>query len=279
VKLETVSSAQCFGGLQTTYRHNSSTCQCVMQFAAFLPPQAKDGPVPALYWLSGLTCTEENFSIKAGAQRYAAEQGIALIIPDTSPRGVDLPGDDELINVGTGAGFYVNATQAPWAKHYRMYDYVGRELVAIVNAELPVIPGAKSICGHSMGGHGALVVGLTNPSAYRSISAFSPISSASESAWGQQALTAYLGPDRGTWEGYDATAIIRTRPSQHELLVEQGGADPFLAQLRPDLLQGACQASGQRLNYRERDGYDHGYYFVSTFIGEHIDFHAAALRG
>lgn len=278
MKLDTVSSARCFGGQQTTYNHNSITCQCVMQFAAYLPPQAKDGPVPALYWLSGLTCTEENFSIKAGAQRYAAEAGIALIIPDTSPRGVGLPGEDEFMNVGTGAGFYVNATEAPWSKHYKMYDYIAHELVEVVNAELPVIPTAKAISGHSMGGHGALLIGLMNPDAYRSISAFSPICSARESAWGQQALTAYLGPDRAAWQGYDASAIIRTRPSAHELLVDQGGADPFLAQLRPDLLKAACRESGQPLNYRERDGYDHGYYFVSTFISEHVSFHAAALR-
>jgi S-formylglutathione hydrolase len=278
VKLDTVSSARCFGGRQTTYKHNSSTCQCVMQFAVYLPPQAQDGPVPALYWLSGLTCTEDNFSIKSGAQRYAAEEGIALIIPDTSPRGVGLPGEDEFMNVGTGAGFYVNATEAPWSKHYKMYDYIARELVEVVNAELPVIPTAKSISGHSMGGHGALVIGLTNPEAYRSISAFSPISSASESAWGQQALTAYLGSDPEAWQRYDATAIIRARPCAHELLVDQGGADPFLAQLRPDLLQGACRESGQPLKYRERDGYDHGYYFVSTFISEHVSFHAAALQ-
>ena len=249
-----------------------------MQFAVFMPPGADETRVPALYWLSGLTCTEENFSIKSGAQRYAAEHGIALVIPDTSPRNVDIPGQDEIMNVGYGAGFYVNATEQPWAAHYRMYDYIARELVDVVNRNLRVDPGAKSISGHSMGGHGALTIGLTNPDAYRSISAFAPISSTRESAWGQQALTAYLGPDRENWRRYDATAIIRAGASDHELLVDQGGADPFLAQLRPDLLQAACQESGQQLSYREREGYDHGYYFVGTFIGEHIAFHAAALH-
>jgi S-formylglutathione hydrolase len=249
-----------------------------MQFAAYLPQQAEDGPVPALYWLSGLTCTEENFSIKSGAQRYAAEHGIALIIPDTSPRGANIPGEDEFMNVGSGAGFYVNATERPWSKHYRMYDYIARELVDVVNAGLPIDAEAKSISGHSMGGHGALTIGLRNPGDYRSISAFSPISSTSVSAWGQQALTAYLGPDREAWQRYDATAVIRAGATDHELLVDQGGADPFLEQLRPDLLQAACRDSGQKLTYRERAGYDHGYYFVGTYIGEHIGFHAAALR-
>jgi S-formylglutathione hydrolase len=277
MQLELISEARCFEGRQQTYRHESSACGCTMQFAVYLPPAAAERPVPALYWLSGLTCTEENFSIKSGAQRYAAELGIALIIPDTSPRGVDVPGQDEVMNVGTGAGFYVDATEAPWASHYRMYDYVSGELVEAVNASLPVDPARKSVSGHSMGGHGALIVGVRNPDSYRSISAFAPISSASRSAWGEQALTAYLGADRAAWQEYDAAAVIARSPSRHELLVDQGGADPFLDQLRPDLLRDACSESGQKLSYRERAGYDHGYYFVSTFIGEHLRFHAAAL--
>jgi S-formylglutathione hydrolase len=275
--LELVSEARCFDGRQLTYRHDSSACACGMQFAVFLPPAAEHASVPALYWLSGLTCTEENFSVKSGAQRYAAELGIALIIPDTSPRGVDLPGEDEFINVGTGAGFYLNATESPWSAHYRMYDYIAKELVELVNEHLPLDPGRKSISGHSMGGHGALTIGLRNADAYRSISVFSPISAASRSAWGEQAFRAYLGDDRSAWDQYDACTVIREMPSRHRLLVDQGAADPFLEQLLPGDLRKACEESGQPLEYRERPGYDHGYFFVSTFIGEHLRFHAAAL--
>ena len=188
--LELVSEARCFEGRQLTYRHRSDACDCDMQFACYLPPAAADSAVPAVYWLSGLTCTEENFSVKSGAQRYAAELGLALIIPDTSPRGVDIPGEDEFVNVGTAAGFYLNATEAPWAAHYKMYDYITDELVAAVNAGLPVDPARKSISGHSMGGHGALTIGMKNPDAWRSISAFSPIGSASQAPWGEQAFTA-----------------------------------------------------------------------------------------
>ena len=277
MQLELVSESRTFEGRQCTYRHSSSVCACPMQFAVFLPPAAERSPVPALYWLSGLTCTEENFSVKAGAQRYAAELGIALVIPDTSPRGIDLPGQDEHMNVGSGAGFYVNATEPPWAAHYRMYDYVAQELVDVVNAALPVDSHRKSISGHSMGGHGALIVGLRNADAYRSISAFAPISSASRSAWGIEALTAYLGADESAWRDYDACAVIRAMPSRHMLLVDQGAADPFLEQLRPADLRAACAQAGQPLTFRERAGYDHGYYFVSTFIGEHLRFHAEAL--
>jgi S-formylglutathione hydrolase len=276
--LERVSESRCFEGRQIVYKHASASCACSMRFAVFLPPAAERGPVPALYWLSGLTCTEENFSVKAGAQRYAAELGLALIIPDTSPRGVAIPGEDAQMEVSSGAGFYVNATEAPWAKHYRMYDYIRDELPAVVNAHLPVDPTRKSISGHSMGGHGALVIGVRNPSHYRSISAFAPISSAGASAWGQTALTAYLGPDRARWAAYDAAALVKAEPCEHELLVDQGMADPYLDQLRPADLEDACRQSGQRLTLRKRDGYDHGYYFVSSFIGDHLRFHAAALR-
>lgn len=276
--IELVSESRCFDGRQIVYKHASAACACTMRFAVFLPPAAEKGPVPALYWLSGLTCTEENFSIKSGAQRYAAELGLALIIPDTSPRGVNIPGEDAAMDVGTGAGFYCNATAAPWASHYRMYDYIRDELVAVVNANLPVDPTRKSISGHSMGGHGALIIGVGNPERYRSVSAFAPISSASNSAWGQHALTAYLGDDRHHWLAYDAAAVIRAKPSQHTLLVDQGLADPYLEQLRPADLKSACRDSGQKLEYRERAGYDHGFYFVSTFIAEHLRFHAAALR-
>ena len=279
MSLDLVSESRCFGGRQQTYRHPSSSCECDMQFAVFLPPAAEDGPVPALYWLSGLTCSEENFSVKSGAQRYAADLGLALIIPDTSPRGVDIPGQDEVINVGTGAGFYVNATEHPWSAHYRMYDYVSRELVEVVNANLPVDAERKSISGHSMGGHGALVVGLRNADAYRSISAFAPISAPSRCPWGQEAFAAYLGPDESAWAAYDTCAVVCSQPSGHELLVDQGSADPFRElQLRPDDLKAACRAAGQPLQLRERSGYDHSYYFVGTFIGEHLQFHARALR-
>ena len=276
--VEQVSESRCFEGRQIVLKHASSACACTMRFAVYLPPAAERGPVPALYWLSGLTCTEENFSVKAGAQRYAAELGLALIIPDTSPRGVNIPGEDAQMDVGTGAGFYVNATREPWAAHYRMYEYIRDELPAVVNANLPIDPARKSISGHSMGGHGALIIGVGNPQGYRSISAFAPIASASLSAWGQHALTAYLGADREPWKRYDAAEVIRAQPSRHELLVDQGMADPYLEQLRPDALKEACRASGQPLTYRERPGYDHGYYFVSTFIAEHLRFHAAALR-
>jgi len=275
--IERVSESRCFEGRQLVYEHSSAACACTMRFAVFLPPAAESGPVPALYWLSGLTCTEENFSVKSGAQRYAAELGIALIVPDTSPRGVAIPGEDAQMDVGTGAGFYVNATEAPWAAHYRMYDYVRDELPAAVNANLPIDSTRKSISGHSMGGHGALIIGVGNPDSYRSVSAFAPIASAAQSEWGQHALTAYLGTDRAGWLAYDAAAVIRAQPSHHELLVDQGMADPYLEQLRPAALKDACREAGQRLTYRERAGYDHGYYFVSTFIADHLRFHAAAL--
>ena len=277
MKLETVSEARCFGGRQITYRHRSTACNCDMQFAAYLPPNADEGPVPAVYWLSGLTCTEENFSVKSGAQRYAAELGLALIIPDTSPRGVDIEGADDVMHVGSGAGFYVNATKAPWSGHYRMYDYITDELVRVVNSSLPVDPSRKSISGHSMGGHGALTIGLRNASEYQSISAFAPISTTSRSAWGRDALTAYLGPDESTWTDYDACSVVERFPCRHTLRVDQGAADPFLDQLRPADLRSACEAAGQPLEYTEHAGYDHGYFFVGTFIGEHLKFHAEAL--
>ena len=276
--LELVAESRCFDGRHITYKHRSQACDCTMRFAVFLPKAAERGPVPALYWLSGLTCTEENFSVKSGAQRYAAALGLALIIPDTSPRGVNIVGENDAMDVGTGAGFYVNATQPPWAAHYRMYDYVRDELVDVVNANLPVDPKRKSISGHSMGGHGALLIGVGNPERYRSISAFAPICAASESPWGQHAFEAYLGPDRDAWRAYDASALIRAKPCRHELLIDQGGADPYLDKLRPNDLKDACRASGQRLTFRERPGYDHGYYFVSTFLEEHLKFHAEALR-
>lgn len=248
-----------------------------MQFAAYLPPAAEQGPVPAVYWLSGLTCSEENFSTKAGAQRYAAALGVALIIPDTSPRDLGDAFETDKMNVGTAAGFYVDATQAPWSAHYRMYSYVAEELVAVVNETLPVDPARKSLTGHSMGGHGALTIGLKHPDRYAFISAFSPISSAPKSGWGAEALEAYLGPDREAWRHYDASWLVENQPCDHELVIDQGADDAALEQLNPHLLTEAAARSGQRLELNLRSGYDHGYYFVSSFIGKHLELHAAAL--
>ena len=272
-----VAEAKNFNGLQRTYEHESITCDCIMRFAVFLPEQSAQQQVPALYWLSGLTCTEENFILKSGAQRLAAELGLALIVPDTSPRGLNLPGEEEHMAIGTGAGFYVNATEHPWAPHYQMYDYVTQELVKTVNAFLPVDAERKSISGHSMGGHGALLAGLRQPDQYASVSAFAPICTASESEWGSRALLQYLGSDKERWQEYDVSKIIRQNPCHHTILVDQGDADPFLEELRPGDLKTACKASGQKLVYREQTGYDHSYFFISTFIEDHLRFHATAL--
>ncbi len=276
--LEIVSEARCFEGWQRTYQHASSACRCPMRFAVYLPPQAESEPVPALYWLSGLTCTEDNFSVKAGAQRYAAQLGLALVIPDTSPRNLGLVAEDERMELGSGAGFYVNATQPPWHEHYRMDDYVAQELPELIPARLPIDPDRKSISGHSMGGHGALTVGLANPQGYRSISAFAPICAPSRSGWGQTAFSHYLGEDQDRWRRYDASYLAEHQPCDHVLLIDQGSADPYLDELRPDDLKTACSRSGQPLQFRERAGYEHGYYFVSTFIGDHLKFHAAHLN-
>ena len=275
--MERIEHRACFGGWQDVYRHRSAVLDCDMHFAIYLPPQAEHGPVPVLYWLSGLTCTEQNFITKAGAQRYAAEHGIAIVAPDTSPRGEDVA-DAEGYDLGKGAGFYVNATQAPWAAHYRMYDYVVEELPALVEANFPVTH-RRAVSGHSMGGHGALVVALRNPGRYRSVSAFSPIVAPSQVPWGEKAFTAYLGDDREAWQQYDATALVAGGLNEHlPLLIEQGGADEFLAsELKPELLQRAAEAQGHPLTLNLRPGYDHSYYFIASFIGEHIAYHARAL--
>lgn len=266
-----------FGGWQDVYRHESKTLGCAMTFAIYLPPQAEHGPCPVLYWLSGLTCTEQNFIGKAGAQRYAAEHGIILVVPDTSPRG-DAVADADGYDLGKGAGFYVNATQAPWAAHYRMHDYVVDELPALIEANFAVTR-ARGISGHSMGGHGALVIALRNPARYRSVSAFAPIVAPTQVPWGQKAFAAYLGDDREAWKAYDAVALVAAASERLPLLIDQGGADEFLeAQLQPRRLQAACEAAGHPLMLRMRPGYDHGYYFIASFIGEHIAHHAAALR-
>ena len=276
--MERIEHRACFGGWQDVYRHRSSVLDCDMNFAIYLPPQAESGPVPALYWLSGLTCSEQNFITKAGAQRYAAEHGIAIVCPDTSPRG-DEVADAEGYDLGKGAGFYVDATEAPWSAHYRMHRYVVDELPALIEANFPVTA-TRAISGHSMGGHGALVVALRNPGRYRSVSAFSPIVAPSQVPWGQKALAAYLGEDREAWTQYDASELVKVATEKLPLLIDQGDADEFLdGQLRPQLLQAAAEAAGHPLSLRMQAGHDHSYYFIASFIGEHIAHHAAALRG
>jgi len=275
--IERIEHRACFGGWQDVYQHASTVLDCTMRFAIYLPPKAAHGPVPALYWLSGLTCSEQNFIQKAGAQRYAAEHGIALVCPDTSPRGdgvVNADGND----LGQGAGFYVDATQVPWAEHYRMHEYVVHELPALVEANFPV-SGRRAISGHSMGGHGALTCALRNPGRYRSVSAFAPIVAPSRVSWGQQAFTAYLGEDREAWKQYDATELVKAAIERLPILIDQGDADEFLeAQLRPWLLQAAADAAGYPVYLRVQPGYDHSYYFIASFIGEHIAHHAKALQ-
>ena len=275
--LERIEHRACFGGWQDVYRHRSEVLGCDMNFAVYFPPQAETKKLPVLYWLSGLTCTEQNFITKAGAQRYAAEHGVILVAPDTSPRG-DEVADADGYDLGKGAGFYVNATQAPWAKHYRMYDYVVSELPALVEANFPATD-ARAVSGHSMGGHGALVVALKNPGRYRSVSAFSPIVAPSQVPWGEKAFSAYLGDDRGAWKAWDATALVADAKERLPLLIDQGEGDEFLAtQLRPELLQAVCKAAGHPLQLRLQPGYDHSYYFIESFIGEHIAHHANALK-
>jgi S-formylglutathione hydrolase len=286
--MEKLSEHRAFEGTVGFYRHQSAVNNCDMQFAVFVPPAA-NAPVPALTWLSGLTCTEETFMIKAGAQRVAAELGLMLIAPDTSPRGKNVPDDPEgAYDFGLGAGFYVNATEAPWNRHYHMYDYVTKELPELVFAEFPGDRSRQGIFGHSMGGHGALTIGLKNPETYTSISAFAPISSPVNCPWGEKALGNYLGSSEGkrnSWLQYDATELVKSigkaggisRPA-HEILVDQGLSDQFLEeQLHPHLLEAACREQGVALNLSRHEGYDHGYYFISTFMEKHLRFHAAAL--
>jgi len=275
-----VSSVRSFGGEQRTYVHDSREARCPMRFAAFIPPQARDARVPVLYWLSGLTCTEENFVVKAGAQRVASELGLAIVVPDTSPRGLGYPGEADAYDFGLGAGFYVDATEPPWSGGYRMYSYVANELPELVAQNLAVDPARTGILGHSMGGHGALVLALRNPRRYRTVSAFAPICSPMRAPWGEKAFSGYLGPDRGRWRAYDATALIEERGWKGPpILVDQGAQDQFLAsQLRPELLVEACRGAGVPLEIRMREGYDHSYFFIATFIEEHLSFHASNLR-
>ena len=278
--MKQIESVKEFGGYLNRYEHDSSTCQCKMTFSVYLPPQATTEKVPALYWLSGLTCTDDNVRTKAGMQRYAAEQGIALIFPDTSPRGGDVPDAAERYDLGKGAGFYVNATQMPWKKNYQMYDYITQELPALVEKEFAIIPNVKSISGHSMGGHGALICALKNPQAYQSVSAFSPICNPVECDWGKGCFGTYLGEDTSTWQSYDATLLVKDGAKVNDILIDQGTGDEFYdeAQLLPENFQAACDQAGQSLTLRMQEGYDHSYHFIASFIGEHIAYHAKALK-
>jgi len=274
-----------FGGLQKQYKHRSQSCQCEMRFSVYLPPQSVDARVPAVYWLSGLTCTDENFVIKAGAQRYASELGIILVAPDTSPRGegvaASAPGE---WSFGQGAGFYVDATQEPWRKHFQMYSYISSELPDLVETLFPVDSRRCGISGHSMGGHGALVLGLRNPQRFRSVSAFSPIASPMHCPWGQKALRGYLGDnqpgeEQSAWQAYDTCELLKSHRPAGPLLVDIGDADSFLVeQLKPELLKAACAQHNVQLDLRLQPGYDHSYFFVSSFIGDHLRFHAQQLK-
>lgn len=278
--LTIVSTNRSFGGWHKRYRHPSRTLGCDMVFAVFLPPQAETMPVPVLYWLSGLTCTDENFMQKAGAQKLAADLGIAIVCPDTSPRGDHVPADPEQHwDFGHGAGFYVDATQEPWARNYRMHEYVTRELPALIEATFPVSD-RRGISGHSMGGHGAIVCALRNPGRYASVSAFAPIASPQACPWGEKALGHLLGPDRSGWKDWDSAALIQSAAEKLPLLIDQGDADSFLiTQLKPHLLTQAAEAAGYPLTLRMQPGYDHSYYFVASFIDDHLRHHAAALCG
>jgi len=267
-----------FGGWLNRYRHTSDTCSCDMRFSVYLPPRAASERVPVVYWLSGLTCTDDNARTKGGMQRYAAELGLALVFADTSPRGTNVADGQNRYDLGKGAGFYVNATQAPWSEHYQMYDYVTRELPALIESELNVQPGIKSISGHSMGGHGALVCYLRNPGTYQSVSALAPICHPSDCGWGRKAFSKYLGEDRDDWAQYDAALLIGGAREKLPLLIDQGTDDDYLNdQLKPGTLEQACIANRYPLELRMQEGYDHSYFFISTFIEDHLKHHAKAL--
>ena len=276
--MERIEQHASFGGRQEVWRHASRSTGCDMRLGVYLPPAALRGErCPVLYWLSGLTCTEQNFITKAGAQQHAAAHGLIVVAPDTSPRGEGVA-DDPAYDLGQGAGFYVNATQQPWAPHYRMEDYVAQELPALIEQHFPATD-ARGLFGHSMGGHGALTLALRHPGRWRSVSAFSPIVAPSQVPWGQKALAAYLGEDPAAWRAHDAVALIAGARERLPLLVDQGEADEFLPQLRPELLRAACDAAGHPLTLRLHPGYDHSYYFIASFMAEHVAHHARALRG
>lgn len=273
---ELLSRHRCFGGWQHYYRHWSASTAAEMRFALYLPPAAAEGPVPWLVWLSGLTCNEETFAIKAGAQRVAALLGLAILAPDTSPR-VRLPGDDESWDFGLGAGFYVDATEAPWSAHYRMYSYVAAELPDLGPAHFPLDPLRLGLFGHSMGGHGALTIALTHPERFRSVSAFAPIANPTASNWGRKQFTAYLGAESEAWRAHDASILLEERGWHGHLLIDQGGKDQFLDLLKPEALAGAIARRRQAATFRIQPGYDHSYFFVSSFMEDHVAFHAEAL--
>jgi S-formylglutathione hydrolase len=276
--MEEIEHVKEFGGYLRRYKHKSECCNCDMTFSIFLPSQAEQEKVPSIYWLSGLTCTDDNFRTKAGAQRYAAENGVALVIPDSSPRGDNVPDYPDRYDLGQGAGFYVNATTPTWSENYQMYSYIVDELPKLVEGFFPLIKGKKSIFGHSMGGHGALVCALRNPENYKSVSAFAPIYNPSTSPWGKDCFSTYLGPDKVLWEQYDATCLVRENLSI-PLFIDQGSMDEFIdTQLFPNKLKNACKENGVDLNLRLHDGYDHSYHFISTFIGEHVNFHSKYLK-
>ncbi|SFG29343.1 S-formylglutathione hydrolase [Neptunomonas qingdaonensis] len=276
--IENISRNKSFGGWHKQYNHHSTRLNCQMRFAIYLPPQTLTGAkVPVLYWLSGLTCSDENFMQKAAAQRIAAELGIAIVAPDTSPRGDDVA-DDDSYDLGKGAGFYVNATQVPWKSHYQMYDYVVSELPDLIEKTFPVTQ-QRAIAGHSMGGHGALTIAMRNPERYCSVSAFSPISNPMNCPWGEKAFSAYLGKDKEAWRQHDSSELMRSATQHVPALVDQGEADDFLAtQLKPEALLAASQASNYPLQLRHHEGYDHSYYFIASFIEEHLRFHSEYLK-
>lgn len=278
--MEIIAQHRCFDGTLSFCSHTAESTSCAMRFSVFVPPGIRQGRAPVLWWLSGLTCTEENFSAKAGAYRAAARAGIIVVAPDTSPRGADVA-DDASYDLGQGAGFYVDATESPWREHFQMYTYITEELPSIVQAEFPVRADAQGIAGHSMGGHGALVLGLRNPQQYRSVSAFAPIVSPMQCPWGQKALTAYLGDDDGQWAQYDATSLMSRagdRSNCDEILIDQGLADDFLTeQLQPELFEQACESVGQTLRLQRHEGYDHSYFFIASFIDAHIEHHQRIL--
>jgi len=278
--MKEIESVKESGGYLNRYQHQSSSCDCEMTFSVYLPPQARGGAVPALYWLSGLTCTDDNARTKGGFQRFAAEHGIAIVFPDTSPRGEQVADVAERYDLGQGAGFYVNSTQSPWQANYQMLDYVTRELPALVEANLPLLPGVKSVSGHSMGGHGALICALKCAGEFRSVSAFAPIANPINCDWGKGCFSAYLGDNSAAWEAYDASCLVAGGARIGDILIDQGEADEFLheGQLLPDNFKSVCDAAGQSVTIRMQPGYDHSYHFIASFIGDHFEYHARHLR-
>ena len=275
--MKTLSENRCFGGMQGVYSHDSAATGCPMTFGLFLPREARDGPVPVLWYLSGLTCTHENAMVKAGAQGWAAEHGIAVVFPDTSPRGADVA-DDDAFDLGQGAGFYVDATQAPWTPHYRMWSYITEDLPRVLMHNFPIDESRQALSGHSMGGHGALTIAMTYPERFASVSAFAPIANPTESDWGRKQFDAYLGADAQARAAHDSTLLMRARGFDGEVLIDQGSADQFLDRLMPEKLAEAMAARRQPGQFRMQSGYDHSYFFVASFMEDHIAFHADALH-